>query len=64
MASRGVVLVVANLLYALTDPPIRWFDHFIRPCGSVEKWQSIIGLWCCSSSYMLHNGLRTLYFSQ
>ena len=28
---RGIVLVVANLLYALTDPPIRWFGRFIPP---------------------------------
>ena len=28
---RGVVLVAANLLYALTDPPIRWIRRFIPP---------------------------------
>mgnify|MGYP000899386736 CR=1 FL=1 len=28
---RGPFLVVANLLYSLTDPPIRWFDRFIPP---------------------------------
>ena len=28
---RGIVLVVANLLYALTDPPIRWVGRFIPP---------------------------------
>ena len=28
---RGIVLVVANLLYALTDPPIRWLRRFVPP---------------------------------
>ena len=28
---RGIVLVAANLLYALTDPPIRWIRRFIPP---------------------------------
>lgn len=28
---RGPFLVVANLLYALTDPPIRWLRRFIPP---------------------------------
>ena len=28
---RGPFLVVANLLYSLTDPPIRWFGRFIPP---------------------------------
>lgn len=28
---RGILLVVANVLYALTDPPIRWIGRFIPP---------------------------------
>ena len=28
---RGIVLVLANALYALTDPPIRWVRRFIPP---------------------------------
>ena len=28
---RGPFLVVASLLYALTDPPIRWLRRFIPP---------------------------------
>ena len=28
---RGIVLVAANLFYALTDPPIRWIRRFIPP---------------------------------
>ena len=28
---RGIVLVVANVLYALTDPPVRWIGRFIPP---------------------------------
>ena len=27
----GILLVVANVLYALTDPPIRWIGRFIPP---------------------------------
>lgn len=27
----GVVLFLANLVYALTDPPLRWFRRFIPP---------------------------------
>ena len=27
----GFLLVVANVLYALTDPPIRWIGRFIPP---------------------------------
>ena len=27
----GVVLVLANVLYALTDPPIRWIGRFVPP---------------------------------
>ena len=28
---RGPFLVVANLLYSLTDPPIRWLRRFVPP---------------------------------
>ena len=28
---RGILLIVANVLYALTDPPIRWIGRFIPP---------------------------------
>ena len=28
---RGIGLVLANVLYALTDPPIRWFGRFVPP---------------------------------
>ena len=28
---RGILLVVANALYALTDPPVRWIGRFIPP---------------------------------
>ncbi len=28
---RGFVLVFANLVYALTDPPLRWLRRFIPP---------------------------------
>lgn len=31
MAPRGIGLVLANVLYALTDPPIRWFGRFVPP---------------------------------
>ena len=27
----GILLVVANVLYALTDPPIRWIGRYIPP---------------------------------
>ena len=27
----GILLVVASVLYALTDPPIRWIGRFIPP---------------------------------
>ena len=27
----GILLVVANALYALTDPPIRWIGRFVPP---------------------------------
>ena len=27
----GILLVLANVLYALTDPPIRWIGRFIPP---------------------------------
>ena len=27
----GILLVAANALYALTDPPIRWIGRFIPP---------------------------------
>ena len=27
----GILLVLANVLYALTDPPIRWIGRFVRP---------------------------------
>ena len=27
----GIVLVLANVLYALTDPPIRWIGRFVPP---------------------------------
>lgn len=28
---RGALLVLANVLYALTDPPIRWIRRFVPP---------------------------------
>lgn len=28
---RGIVLVIINLIYALTDPPLRWLRKFIPP---------------------------------
>ena len=28
---RGIVLVLANVLYALTDPPIRWIGRYVPP---------------------------------
>ncbi|MDO5746361.1 MAG: YggT family protein [Actinomycetaceae bacterium] len=28
---KGVVLLVANLIYSLTDPPIKFFGRFIPP---------------------------------
>lgn len=28
---EGVVLVLANLVYALTDPPLRWLGRLIPP---------------------------------
>ena len=28
---RGVVLVVAETVYTVTDPPLRWLGRFIRP---------------------------------
>lgn len=28
---RGVVLVIANVIYALTDPPLRFLRRFIPP---------------------------------
>ena len=27
----GILLVVANVLYALTDPPIRWIGRYVPP---------------------------------
>ena len=27
----GILLVLANVLYALTDPPIRWIGRFVPP---------------------------------
>ena len=30
-ALGGILLVVANALYALTDPPVRWIGRFIPP---------------------------------
>ncbi|MEJ5914854.1 YggT family protein [Pseudokineococcus sp. 1T1Z-3] len=27
----GVVLVVAEVVYSLTDPPLRWLRRFIKP---------------------------------
>lgn len=28
---KGLVLVVAETIYTLTDPPLRWLGRFIRP---------------------------------
>lgn len=28
---RGIILVLANLIYALTDPPVRFFGRLIPP---------------------------------
>ena len=28
---RGIGLVLANVLYALTDPPIRWIGRYVPP---------------------------------
>lgn len=28
---RGILLVVANLAYSLTDPPLQWLRRFIPP---------------------------------
>ena len=28
---RGILLVLANVLYALTDPPIRWIGRYVPP---------------------------------
>ena len=27
----GILLVIANVLYALTDPPIRWIGRYVPP---------------------------------
>ena len=29
----GILLVLANVLYALTDPPIRWIGRYVPPLG-------------------------------
>lgn len=28
---RGIILIFANIVYALTDPPLRWLRSFIPP---------------------------------
>lgn len=40
---RGILLVVANALYALTDPPVRWIGRFIPPVRIGEGMTLDIG---------------------
>ena len=45
---RGIVLVIAEFVYTLTDPPLRFMRKIIPPVGSappVGIWVS----WCYSS---------------
>ena len=28
---RGIMLVVAETVYTLTDPPLRWISQFVKP---------------------------------
>lgn len=28
---RGLVVVLANLVYGLTDPPLRWLRRYVKP---------------------------------
>lgn len=36
----GILLVLANVLYALTDPPIRWIGALCSGrCASVAAWR-------------------------
>ncbi len=58
---RGIVLVVANPSVCVTDLPIRWFDaSTLRPPRLLVRNGNDVGFMVLFSSYMLHNGLRTL----
>ena len=40
----GILLVLANVLYALTDPPIRWIGRFVPPLrlgGGAYRWAAL-----------------------
>lgn len=46
---KGFVLVIAEIIYTLTDPPLRALRKVIRLCASAgSSWTS--PSWCCSSA--------------
>lgn len=44
---RGAVLVIAELVYTVTDPPLRFFRKFLPPVrvGQVSFDLAFLGLW-------------------
>ena len=44
---KGVLLVVAEAVYTLTDPPLRWLGRFIKPVriGEVSFDLAFVVLW-------------------